>query len=402
MKRRELLKRGVAGLAEIFFIPAPAKTGQAVPPETTAVNTPSVIRRTLGRTGLKPVVVGIGATGMDVTRAALDAGSNYLDSANSYGYGRHERGLGPILKERPRDSFIITTKVLGLRDNRTGLPPASVAPADFQADFRKRVEDGLRRLQIDHLDVLFLHGVDNPELVGFPKVRDIMLQMKEEGKTRFLGASFHHKELELIPAVVKEKIYDVILTAYNFRQPHREGVTHAIAAAAKEGLGIVAMKVMAGAFWDKERKHPINGAAALKWALRTEHVHTTIPSFENFKQMNAGLGVMADLELTPQDEEDLGLGGRLGLAGLYCSQCGACKTQCRYSLDIPTAMRAYMYAYGYQKPALAQETLLSIKETEARCRECRICAVDCRMGFIVRERFRDIARLRDLPSEFLA
>ncbi len=401
MKRRELLKRGLAGLAGISFIPAPAKTGQAVPPEIPAVNKPHVIRRTLGRTGLKPVVVGIGATGMDVTRAALDAGLNYLDSANFYGYGRHETGLGAILKERPRDSFIATTKILGLRDNRTGLPPASVTPADFQADFRKRLEDGLRRLQVDHLDVLFLHGADNPELVGLPKVRDVMLQMKEEGKTRFLGVSFHHKELELIPAVVKEKIYDVIVTAYNFRQPHREEVTHAIASAAKEGLGIVAMKVMAGAFWDKERKHPINGAAALKWTLRSEHVHTTVPAFDNFEQMKAGLGVMADLTLTPQDEEDLRLGDRLGLAGLFCSQCGACRTQCRNSLDIPTAMRAYMYAYGYGKPALAKETLLPAMEAEARCRGCLTCAVDCRMGFMVRERIQDIARLRDVPSEFL-
>jgi len=402
MKRRELLKKGVAGLAGISFLPAPAKTGQAIPPETPAVNKPPVIRRTLGRTGLKPAVVGIGATGMDVTRAALDAGLNYLDSAYSYGYGRHEMGLGALLKERPRNSFIITTKILGLRDNRTGLPPANVAPADFQADFKKRLEDGLRRLQLDHLDVLFLHGADNPDLVGLPKVRDVMLQMKGEGKTRFLGVSFHHKELELIPAVVKEKIYDVILTAYNFRQPHREEVTRAIASAAKEGLGIVAMKVMAGAFWDKEKKHPINGAAALKWTLRSEHVHTTIPSFNNFEQMDAGRGVMADLTLTPQDEEDLRRGDRLGLAGLFCSQCGACRTQCRYALDIPTAMRAYMYAYGYGKPALAQETLLSAKEAEVRCRECRICTVDCRMGFMVRERLRDITRLRDLPTEFLA
>jgi predicted aldo/keto reductase-like oxidoreductase len=400
--RREFLRSGLTGLAGISLLPAYAITEHVPLSERPGLRKPPFIHRILGRTGLKPAVIGIGATGMEITRAALDAGLNYLDSANFYGYGRHEMGLGFTLKGRPRDSFIITTKILGLRDNRTGMPPANITPSEFKADFKKRLNDGLKRLQLDHLDVLFLHGVDNPDLVGLPLVRDVMLESKEEGKARFLGVSFHHKEPEFISSAVKEKIYDVILTAYNFRQPHREEVTRAIASAAGEGIGIVAMKVMAGAFWDKERKHPINGAAALKWTLRNEHVHATIPSFDSFEQMNNGLGVMADLELTPDDEKDLKEGDRLGLAGLYCAQCGQCREQCRYHLDVPTAMRSYMYAYGYRNPRQAKTTLQAEQRGDLVCRRCPSCQVACPMGFDVSARMRDIARILEMPDDFLA
>ncbi len=66
----------------------------------------------------------------------------------------------------------------------------------------------------------------------------------------------------------EEKIYDVILTTYNFRQPHREEVRKAIAYAAKAGLGVVGIKVLAGAYWDKERKHPINAKTTLQQKQR--------------------------------------------------------------------------------------------------------------------------------------
>ena len=60
--------------------------------------------------------------------------------------------------------------------------------------------------------------------------------LKEKGKARFLGVSFHQTELPLIRAIVDQKIFDVILAIYNFRQPKKEDVKKAIAYAAKAGL----------------------------------------------------------------------------------------------------------------------------------------------------------------------
>jgi predicted aldo/keto reductase-like oxidoreductase len=400
--RRAFIKKGAAEVAGLsmclpFFHAADIDRGEAKKELRRKIRI-----RTLGRTGLNVSILGLGAAYPEVTRAALDSGINYLDTAERYGGGSHESMLGEVLKQRPRDSFVITTKILGLRDNRTGLPPKGASPAAFREDFRNKMERSLKRLHVECVDILYLHGVDNPELLEMPMVKDVMLELKEEGKARFLGLSFHHKELELISATVRGKIYDVILTSYNFRQPHREKVKKAIADAADAGFGIVAMKIMAGSYWDKEKRHPVNTKAALKWVLQDENVHTTIPGIETFNQLEMDLSAMEDPKLTSQEKDDLAFGEKYGMAGLYCAQCGRCRSQCRYGLDIPTLMRGYMYAYGYGKPAEAKSLLGKQALRSISCRSCHTCAVNCAMGFDVPAKIKDVIRILDVPDEFLA
>lgn len=399
--RREFILKGAAA-GGILVLPSFNRTNKGNLQSEKNKEKKNIVTRTLGRTGLDVSVVGLGATSPFITKAALDAGVNYLDTAERYGGGNHETLLGGILKNRPRESYVITTKILGLRDNRTGLPPKGTSSSVFRADFQKKMERSLKRLCVEAVDILYLHGVDNPELLEMPMVKDVMLELKEKRKARFLGASFHHKELELIPATVRAKIYDVILTSYNFRQPHGKEVRKAISDAARAGLGVVAMKIMAGSYWDKEKTYPINTKAALKWVLQDENLRTTIPGITTYDQLAMDISVMENLVLTPQEREDLSFGDKHGLSGLYCVQCGSCRSQCRHGLDIPTLMRGYMYAYGYGKPAETKSLLGKQPLNNILCRSCQMCAVTCIMGFDVAAKIKDIIRILDVPGEFLA
>jgi predicted aldo/keto reductase-like oxidoreductase len=188
------------------------------------------------------------------------------------------------------------------------------------------VERSLKLLQLDYIDIFYLQCPVAPGLVGLKPVKDMMLKLKKEGKTRFLGVSIHNNEPEMIRATVDAKIYDVIQTSYNFRQPHREEVKKTIADAAKAGLGIVAMKVIAGCYWEKERKHPINVKVAMKWVLQDENIHTIIPGITTFDQLELDMSVMENPSLTPQEKEDLRLGKKMAMPGLYCAQCGRCRS----------------------------------------------------------------------------
>jgi len=399
--RRDFLTKGMAGFAGISLLPYLLKGRSQANEEIKNVNKKKIVYRTLGRTGIKLPIVSISAYSLDIARAALDAGIIYFDTAHRYGGGADEARVGEVLQGRPRESFVLTTKIYGLRDKRTGLLPKNLSAAQFRADFRQRLDGSFKNLKQDYLDILFLHGVDNPKFAGVQIVKDVMLELKEEGKTRFLGITFHHKEVPLIHAAVEQKIYDVIMTSYNFRQPHREEVKKAIAYAANAGLGVVAMKTIAGAYWDKERKYPINTKAALKWVLQNENVHTIIPGIETFDQLELDMSVMEDLTLTPQEQEDLKFGQKTSMPGLYCAQCGRCRLQCRYNLDIPTMMRSYMYAYGYKNPAKARETLQLLDLSNLACNRCPTCSVQCTMGFDVRDKITDIARIKHIPTEFL-
>lgn len=86
---------------------------------------------------------------------------------------------------------------------------------------------------------------------------------------------------------------------------------------------------------------------------------------------------------------------------MYCSQCEQCLPQCPYNLDIPKFMRSYMYVYGYQTPYKAKETLKLADTGKIKCDQCPECNIECTMGFNIREKITDIARLTSIPEEFL-
>ena len=68
---------------------------------------------------------------------------------------------------------------------------------------------------------------------------------------------------------------------------------------------------------------------------------------------------------------------------------------------IPDLMRAYMYTYGYRKPSIGQELIVSLGLPNHVCEDCDQCPVKCLNGWNVSHKIRDIVRLRDVPSEFI-
>ncbi len=112
---------------------------------------------------------------------------------------------------------------------------------------------------------------------------------------------------------------------------------------------------------------------------------------------------MEDLPLTDQEKVNLKLdsGPPRSATGLFCSHCSECIPQCPHGLDIPTFMRAYMYAYGHEQLLKARRNLNDVEMPTIPCDECSVCRVKCPSGFDVKNKVMDIARLRKVPEEFL-
>jgi len=400
--RRQFLKNGTAGIAGIALLPSVLGSRGLADGENPRPGPP--VTRTLGKTGIRLPVVSMGVMNADnpkLVEAALDAGILHLDTAWIYQRGRNEEMIGQVIKGRTRDSFVVATKVYMPKDRKTGL--FLKEPED--TPFLEKFETSLKRLGLDHVDILYLHNVPRVENVTYEPYLSDLLTLKKQGRAKFIGVTTHQNEPQVIRATVAAGVYDVILTAYNFRQPHRDEVKKAIGEAARAGLGVVAMKTQAGVYWDEERQHPINMKAALKWVLQDENVHTAIPGFTTFDQMEEDLSVMADLRLTPQEENELKQKHAASLAGLYCAQCRSCLSQCSADMDIPSLMRSYMYAHGYRNRFQAKQTLtqaIDPRNTRLPCLDCSRCAVRCTMGFDVRKRLIDIHRIGTVPEEFLA
>jgi predicted aldo/keto reductase-like oxidoreductase len=284
----------------------------------------------------------------------------------------------------------------GKSDRKTGAYTDEDAPEEFI----EKLDISLNRLGLEYVDILYLHSVKSRSGALHEPLMEALLKAKRTGKTRFIGLSTHRREPEVIRAAVESKVYEVVLTAYNFKQDHHEEVGRAIEEAGEAGLGIVAMKTIpGGGYLDKERQVPLNIKAALKWVLQNKHVHTTIPGFNTFDQLQTDLEVMHDLSLSAEEHKDLE--EAMSMQGLYCQGCETCLQQCPGNMPIPDLMRSYMYAYGYRNREAARELITKLEIPAGGCDTCSECAVVCRKSFSIKKKIEDIVRIKDVPQEFL-
>ncbi|MDR1009597.1 MAG: aldo/keto reductase [Opitutaceae bacterium] len=384
INRRRFLGFTAAGGAGLLL--SSRLHSQPVAEKSAAKPMPGFEVRTLGKTGIRLPVLSMGVMRADnpnLVRAALRSGILHFDTANGYQEGRNESMLGTVFKGVPRENFVIATKV-SLRRDLTG----DRAPRLLMERFNTSME----RLGLDYVDILYLHAVNSAEAVLHEPVHKVMRQLKKEGRIKYCGVSTHDREPEVIDAVIKSQVYDVVLTAYNFKKQKEVDIKSAIARAAAAGIGVVAMKTMAGA-------KNINVSAALKWALQDKNVTTAIPGYTNFDELDVCLGAAANLAYTPEEKAFIDGGDKV--ASLYCTQCHGCDGQCPQSLPIPDLMRAYMYAHGYRQPGLAKETVAALNLPENPCGGCQACTVNCRSGFLVADKIKDISRIRNVPDAFL-
>ncbi len=394
--RRNFIKKGIAGVATLSMAPSILQ-GSLL---TEDKKNPKIITRKLGNTGLELPVVSMGVLNADnpnLLKAAIEKGIVHFDTAYSYQRGKSEEMVGKVFKDIDRSHFIVSTKIPGNKFNKKSSEWEKKTDAK---DFIEKMELSLERLQMDYVDILYLHSRSNKEEALEPEILEVMIKLKEQGKTRFIGVSTHRNEPEVIQAAINSKIFDVVLTAYNFRQDHYKSVGKAIEDASKAGLGVVAMKTQAGVYWE-EKKNKINMKAALKWTLQNPYVHTTIPGFVTFDQLNEDVEIMNDIELSPEEVKDLKLGEEMGMLGLYCNQCGVCDEQCHEDLDVPTLMRSYMYAFGYNNLLQAKDTLSSAGLEELPCDKCDECNVNCKVGFNVKAKLQRIYEIQNIPDTFL-
>ena len=393
INRRGFLRTGIAGAAGIAFSPV------NIPP-VAQVAEENIIYRTLGRTGLKVPVISFGVMRSDnpaLCKAAYEKGIKLFDTANGYQNGNNETMLGSLFRDIPRDSFYLATKVKAAGMSREGLPSAETTAEDFLSKFTT----SLTRLQMDYVDILYVHDISNPEYLEYKPILNAVKKLKKDGKVRYIGFSTHRNEAGVIDAAASKGDWDVILTSYNFQQAYRKELDAAIHKAAEAGIGIVAMKTLAGGgFMDKEKTKPINTTAALKWALSNPDIHTTIPGMTQFDQLDLNVKILADVTLTEQEKKDIQIA--VAQPGLFCSGCEECIPVCPLKLSVPDLMRAYMYAYGYSNPSQAYALLNDLGYGNDPCRNCSgTCSVKCSRDFDVKGKIADISRLVDVPSEFL-
>jgi len=340
--------------------------------------------KVLGRTGLKVTTVGMGCmitSDGSVVERALDSGINYFDTARSYQHGNNERMVGAALGAK-RKQVVLSTKT----------------EAQDKEGALRQLDASLRELNTDYVDIWYLHGKGSPAAILDDLVEAQQLA-KQQGKTRFIGVSTHSGQQQVLPWMAQKGVFDVVLTAYNFSMD--ASMDEAIATAAKAGMGVVAMKVMAGGSRRVRPGDPLAerlgrpGAmlAALKWAVNKPNVATTIPSMTDMDQLQENLKAMGS-PLSSSDEKVL-TAHLETISPLYCRMCGKCDGSCQKGLPVADVLRYVTYADGYGQFALGRERYMEMaaEHVATRCGDCAECTVQCPYGVKVSSR---VARAQEL------
>jgi hypothetical protein len=372
-------------------------SGLALPaPFAVAAEPFKLTYRTLGKTGLKVTSLSFGCmttSDQSVIERAADIGVIHFDTARGYQNGNNERMVGAALKGR-RKQVVISSKSHGAT----------------REEALKDLETSLKELGTDYLDIWYLHGKHTPAAVT-DDLLEVQRIAKKAGKIRFAGVSAHFNMDQMMAHAVKLGQTDVFLTTYNFAMSNvaqageaarKADMTAAIQATEKAGIGVVAMKVMAGGVARVGRGDRLYGAdaealkkllgtkgaavAAIKWALRNPSLGTAIVCMADHDQLEENLRAMAD-PYAPQDEQTL----RTVMAAIgpnYCRMCGSCGGVCDKGVPVPDMLRFLSYVEGYGQFAMARERYMELPEQarSIRCADCGSCTVDCPNGVRVRDR----------------
>ncbi len=340
--------------------------------------------RVLGRTNLRVSELGFGSEAVsDVTvfERAVDIGINFFDTARSYQSGNAEQVLGAALRGK-RDKVILCTR--SYADN------ARQAALDLDAS--------LKAIGTDHVDIWYLGQKDRPEQIT-AEMLEAQRAAQKAGKLRFRGVS-SHRLAAVSDLIIREKI-DVVQIPYNFaigtpRDPFHMEATDLDSTLDRfhaAGIGVVAMKVMAGGYTqikvdEKNRDihaRPGSRVAAIRWALRNDRVQTTSVRMLDTDQLLENVQAMSGA-YSPADERLL-TAYTDAVRPVLCRMCGACDGRCPKGVHVSDVVRSVMYAEGYGRFQMGAETFAGTG-CAARCVNCGTCTVNCPNGIAVPERIR--------------
>ncbi|MDQ4137661.1 MAG: aldo/keto reductase [Actinomycetota bacterium] len=187
--------------------------------------------------------------------AAWDAGIRYFDTAPHYGIGLSERRLGAALAGRPRDEYVLSTKVgralvptperaaAGELDGHGFLTPATHRRQwDFSRDgIRRTLEQSLERLGLDRVDIVYLHDPDDHWEEASTTGIEALLELRDEGMVQAIGAGMNQSAM--LAEFVRRCDVDIMMVAGRYTLLDRSAAEDLLPLAEDRGVAVVAAAV---------------------------------------------------------------------------------------------------------------------------------------------------------------
>jgi predicted aldo/keto reductase-like oxidoreductase len=287
--------------------------------------------------------------GIRLVRETLALGVNFIDTA--HGYGHSEELIGAAIRGVPRESLVIATKSTA-SDRRT-----------FTAD----LEESLRRLGTEYVDIFQFHGINSKEkmatLMGPGGAMEGMAEGVRAGRIRFPAFSSH--SLRVAAEVIRTGRFDVVQVPFNFVDT--DAATEVIPLARQADMGVIAMKPLGGGLLEDAR-------LCFRYLAQFDGI-VPDPGIESVREIREILGALetrgplTEAESRQMDEYRRRLGGE------WCHRCDYCQP-CRQHINISTVLAARSFARRMPMDKARAFVEAPIKAAES-CEECRECVERC-------------------------
>ena len=260
----------------------------------------SIPRRRLANTDVEVSILGLGGfhlgsaesadAATDIVQHALDAGINFFDNAWEYHEGQSEEWLGKALGGRRNEAVLMTKVCTHGRDKTVAM---------------QMLEESLRRLRTDHLDVWQIHEVvydNDPDMIFAPNgAAEALAQAKKQGKVRLIGFTGHKDPSIHLRMLSHGFPFDTVQMPLNpFDATFRSFEMHVLPEAQKRGMAVFGMKSMGGS-GEMVKQGGVTAAEALRYAMSLP-VTTTISGIESMEVLKQNLEILTNFSPMSQTE----------------------------------------------------------------------------------------------------
>jgi len=261
----------------------------------------TIPRRKLGKTGVDVSILGLGgfhlgstkdqAEANQIVHEALDAGVNFFDNCWEYHEGVSEERLGIALQGHRQEAVLMTKVCTHGRDKKVAM---------------RMLEESLRRLRTDYLDVWQIHEVvywNDPDLIfAADGAAEGLLQAKKEGKVRFIGFTGHKDPAIHLKMLTHDFPFDTIQMPLNcFDATFRSFETQVLPEAIRRGIAPLGMKSMGGS-GEMVKQGGVTPEEALRYAMSLP-VATTISGIDSLEVLRQNLAIVR--QFTPLSSDQM-------------------------------------------------------------------------------------------------
>lgn len=219
------------------------------------------------------------AQALDCIAAAWDSGMRYFDTAPMYGAGRSESLVGQALRDRPRGDYVLSTKVGRLV--RPGHPDTARTGADWIYDFSRdgvltSLEESLRRLGVDHVDMVFIHDPDHHWRPALEGAWPTLAGLRADGVIGTVGVGM--TQAPMLARFIRETDIDVVLAAGVYTLLDTQARLELLPEAQRRGVTVIAAQSLHGGLIDgatnpRFRYRPVDEPTREKVARIAEICH---------------------------------------------------------------------------------------------------------------------------------